>query len=186
MVYMLLGNGFEEIEAIAPLDILRRAGIDVSTVSLTGDLPVRGGHDIAVEADITLDKVDFAPLEMLVLPGGGGGVASIKKTPAAMELIRRATEADKLLAAICAAPSLPAALNLVSGRQVACHPSVYDEVAAAGGILQPELPVVRDNNLITGKAAGASLDFGLELVAALRGKEAAEEIRKSLYYSIIP
>jgi len=184
MVYMLLGDGFEEIEAVAPLDILRRAGIDVSTVSLSGDLRVRGGHGVVVEADITLEQVDFDSLEMLVLPGGGGGVESMKRSPAAMDLIRRTMEADMPLAAICAAPSLLAVLNLIDGRRITCHPTVYDEVGAAGGKLQPELPAARDNNLITGKAAGASFDFGFELVALLRGREDAEEIRRSMYYSI--
>ena len=183
MVYMLLGNGFEEIEAVAPLDLLRRADIGVSTVSLTSDLQVRGGHGVTVQADITLDEVDFASLEMLVLPGGGGGVDSIARTPGAMDLVRRTMEAGKPLGAICAAPSLLAALDLMDGRRVTCHPAVYSKVEAGGGILQIELPVARDDNLITGKAAGASLDFGLELVAALRGREASEEMRRTIMYS---
>ena len=181
MVYMLLGEGFEEIEAIAPLDILRRAGIDSATVSLTSDLQVRGGHDIVIQADTTLSQVDFEALEMLVLPGGLGGVNSIEKTPAAMELISRTWEAKKMLAAICAAPTLLAKLNILDGIRVVCYPSVSGDIETAGGKLQPELSVTRDENLITGKAAGASIDFGLELVAMMRGKEASEQIRRAVH-----
>jgi 4-methyl-5(b-hydroxyethyl)-thiazole monophosphate biosynthesis len=180
MVYVFLGEGFEEIEAIAPLDILRRAGIKAVTVSMTSDHLVQGGHGLAVNADILLEQIDFESLEMLVLPGGGGGVASIAKTPAAMDLILRTWKADKMIGAICAAPSLLAALNVLDGKRVVCYPTVSAEVGAAGGKLQPELSVVVDNNLITGIAAGASIEFGLELVAALKGREASEETRRAL------
>jgi len=179
---MLLAEGFEEIEAIAPLDLLRRVDIEVSTVSLTDDLPVRGGHEIVVQADTTLDKVDFAALEMLILPGGVGGVESIAGSPAAMDLILRVRKAGKKLAAICAAPTLLAKLDILSGIAVVCHPSVSDKIMAADGDFQPELSVVNDNDLITGKAAGTSIDFGLELVAALRGRETADKLRDAIYY----
>ena len=182
MVYLLLGDGFEEIEAIAPLDLLRRADIGAVTVSLTNDLLVRGGHGIIVQADMTLEQINFKSLEMLVLPGGGGGVASIANTPAAMDLIKRTWDEGKMLAAICAAPSLLATLNILGGKRIACHPTVYDTVEAAGGKLQLELPTTNEHNLITGKAAGTSIEFGLELIAALRGHEASEEMRRAIYY----
>jgi 4-methyl-5(b-hydroxyethyl)-thiazole monophosphate biosynthesis len=182
MVYMLLADGFEEIETIAPLDILRRADIDVSTVSLTDDLLVQGGHGIIVKADMTLAQVDYATLEMLVLPGGGGGVPVIAKTPDAMDLIKRVCEDGKMLAAICAAPSLLAALGFLNGRRVVCYPTLSDVIKAAGGNFQHELSVACDGNLITGKAAGASIDFGLALVAALRGNDVSEQVRCAIYY----
>jgi len=183
MVYVLLGEGFEEIEAIAPLDILRRADIEVATVSLTDNLLVTGGHGIAVQADIRLEQMDaksFESMDMLVLPGGGGGVASIANNPAAMDLVKRAWEAGKMLAAICAAPSLLASLDILDGRQVVCHPTVADVVGASGGKIQPDLSVACDHNLITGKAAGASLEFGLELVAALRGREVSNKLHRAI------
>ena len=182
MVYMLLGGGFEEVEAVAPVDILRRADIEALTVSLTEDLLVRGGHGIAVQADITLDEVVFEDIEMLVLPGGGGGVESIASSPAAMDLILRVWNAGIKLAAICAAPSLLARLDILKGLTVVCHPVVYEEVIAAGGNLRSELSVVTDGNLTTGKAAGTAIDFGLELVAVLRGREAADKMRNTLIY----
>jgi len=182
MVYVLFGEGFEEIEAVAPLKLLRRADIKVAAVSITRDLLVRGGHGLAIRTDITLEQVDFEALEMLVLPGGGGGVASIEASPAAMNLIRLTWEAHKLVAAICAAPSLLAELNVLNGKRIVCHPTVADKVEAAGGELQPGLKVVRDDNLITGMAAGASIEFGLELVAALRSRAVAEEMRCGIFY----
>jgi len=180
MVYMLLADGFEEIEAIAPLDILRRAEIEAGTVSLTSDLYVRGGHDIIVKADIALEQIDFASMEVLVLPGGGVGVDTISGNPEAMDLIMQTWIAGKKIAAICAAPALLATLNILDGRDVICHPSVTDEVAAAGGKVQEGHMVVFDHNLVTGIAAGASIDFGLGLVSALRGKEASELLRGKL------
>jgi len=182
MVYILLGGGFEEVEAVAPADILRRADIDVLTVSLTNDLLVQGGHGIAVQADITLDEVVFEDLEMLVLPGGGGGVESIAGSTAAMDLILRVWNAKKKLAALCAAPAILAKLDILNGLAVVSHPVVYEQVKAAGGNLQPGLPVVTDGNLTTGKAAGTAIDFGLELVAVLRGCEAADKMRNAIFY----
>jgi len=136
-----------------------------------------------VKADMSLEQVGFDSLEMLVLPGGGVGVVSIADSPAAMDLIKRAWDAGKLVAAICAAPSLLAELRVLDGKRIVCYPSVYDKVAAAGGDIQHGLAVVRDDNLITGIAAGASIVFGLELVAVLRGREASEEVRRSIFYN---
>ena len=180
MVYMLLAEGFEETEAIAPLDILRRAGIEVSTVSLTSDLLVAGGQGITVKADITLGQIDFDAMEMLILPGGGGGVRTMADTPAVMDLIARSWKEDKKIAAICAAPSLLAKLGLLDGWSVVCHPSVSDAVSAVGGMLQPGVPATRDRKLVTGKAAGYAIDFGIELVAFLQDREKAEKLRHAV------
>jgi len=181
MVYILLGEGFEEIEAIAPLDILRRAEVEVTTVSLTDELNVNGGHDIMVKADIALEQVDFDKLDLLVLPGGLGGVKSIGESPAAMDLVKKTWSAKKKLAAICAAPTLLAKLDLLKGLSVTCYPTVKDVIEEAGGRFRSD-SVVRDGNLVTGQAAGASIEFGLELVAVLRDRETSESLRNSLVY----
>jgi len=180
MVYVLLAEGFEEIEAITPVDLLRRVNVDVQTVSLTNDLAVNGGHDIRVKADITLDEVDFETLEMLVLPGGLGGVKSISNNPQAMDLIQRVWKAEKMLAAICAAPTLLAKLDIIKGLSVVCHPSVSNEIMNAGGRLLHNKHVASDENLITGKSAGSSVDFALELVAIMRDRDTAEQIRHAI------
>jgi len=180
MVYVLLGEGFEEIEAITPIDLLRRVDVEVKSVSLTDNLLVQGGHDIVVTADITLRQIDFEALEMLILPGGLGGVASISSTPAAMELILKVWEAEKTLAAICAAPTLLAKLDIIRGLSVVCHPSVGGEIMNAGGRLLHNKQVVSDGNLITGKAAGSSTEFALELIAIMCGSEISEQIRRAI------
>jgi len=180
MVYILLAEGFEEMEALAPIDLLRRVDIDVALVSLTEDLIVKGGHNISVKADITLEQIDFEALEMLVIPGGLGGVNTIADTPAAMELIQKVWNAEKKLAAICAAPKLLAQLDLINGISVVCHPSVNNEVMNAGGRVLFNKQATRDRNLITGKAAGSSIEFALELVAAMRNRETSDKLRHAL------
>jgi 4-methyl-5(b-hydroxyethyl)-thiazole monophosphate biosynthesis len=180
MVYVLLAEGFEELEALAPVDLLRRVDIDVETVSLTDDLMVQGGHNISVKADITLEQVDFDSMEMLVLPGGLGGVNTIANTPAAMELIQKVLNAEKKLAAICAAPKLLAELGILNGMSVVCHPSVNNIVMNAGGRVLFNKQATCDKNLITGKAAGSSIEFALELVVAMRDREAADKLRHAL------
>jgi len=177
MVYVLLATGFEEIEALAPVDLLRRVDVEVMTVSLTEDLMVLGGHDIYVKADITLEQVDFDALEMLVLPGGLGGVTTIEENPVAMDLILKVWKAEKKLAAICAAPKLLAHLGIINGMSVVCHPSVNNEIMNAGGRLLHNKQATCDRNLITGKAAGSSIEFALEIVAAMRDHETSEKLR---------
>ena len=109
MVYMLLGTGFEETEAIAPLDLLRRAGVEVMTVGVNGKI-VYGSHNIGIEADITLDQMDLSDMEMIILPGGLGGVASIRGSEEAMNAIKFAADNGKFTAAICAGPTVLADL----------------------------------------------------------------------------
>ncbi|MCL2663263.1 MAG: DJ-1/PfpI family protein [Oscillospiraceae bacterium] len=180
MVYILLAEGFEEIEALAPVDLLRRVDVDVATVSLTDDLIVLGGHGIKVMADITLEQVDVEALEMLVLPGGLGGVNTIADAPAAMELIQKIWSAGKKLAAICAAPKLLAGLGIIAGMSVVCHPSVNNEIMNAGGRVLFNKQATCDQNLITGKAAGSSIEFALELVAVMRDRETSDRLRHAL------
>ena len=180
MVYVLLGKGFEEIEAVTAVDILRRAKVDVNMVSLTTELFVQGSNGITVNADITLEQVDFESMEMLVLPGGLGGVSAIGDTSAAMDLIQRAWHADISVAAICAAPTLLARLDLIKGMSVVCYPTMSDVVTKAGANYQHDKLAIRDGKLTTGKSAGASAEFALELVAALRDKETAATIRNAI------
>ena len=180
MVYILLGKGFEEIEALTTIDLLRRVDIKISSVSLTDDLMVEGGHGIHVKADITFDKIDFDELEMLVIPGGLGGVKSIGDKPAAMDLILSVRNVRKRLAAICAAPALLAKLDILKGLSVVCHPSVNNEILLAGARLLHNKQTANDQNLITGKAAGSSQEFALEIIAELLDRETSEKLRFTL------
>ena len=176
MVYILLGTGFEEVEAITPIDLLRRAGISVLTVGLNGK-NITGGHGITVEADITVDEMDLTDLQMVVLPGGLGGVASIRGCESAMNAIRFAYENNKLLGAICAGPTVLGDLGITNDKNCVCYPGCEDGMGSAR-ILQEA--AVRDGNLITGTSAGCATAFALKLIEALLGEAEAAAVAKQI------
>ncbi len=176
MVYVLLGTGFEETEAIAPIDLLRRAGADVLTVGINGKL-VYGGHGIGVEADITLDQMDLTNLDMIVLPGGLGGVRSILASQEALDAVRFAHENGKFVAAICAGPTILAKLGITDGKDAVCYPGCEEDMGSARMITAP---CVRSGNVITGTSAGCAVPFGLMLVAALKGQAEADRIARQI------
>ena len=177
MVYMLLGNGFEETEAIAPLDLLRRAGVQVQTVGVNGKI-IYGSHNIGVAADITLEEMDLAAMDMIVLPGGLGGVTSVRASEKAMEALRWAWDNEKYVAAICAGPTVLADLGITTGMNATCYPGCESGMGSA--FVDAEAACVRDERLITGASAGCAIPFGLMLVEALKGTEAAEAIAKQI------
>ena len=177
MVYMLLGTGFEETEAIAPLDLLRRAGIPTLTVGINGKA-VTGGHGIVMEADLQIGEMDLTNMDMIILPGGLGGVASICGSQAAMDAIAFAASNNKFTAAICAGPTILAHLGITDGKQVTCYPGCEKDMGAA--IVAPNVPCIRDGKVITGTSAGCAVDFGLALIAALKGQAAADAIAEQI------
>lgn len=177
MVYMLLGTGFEETEAIAPLDLMRRAGIEVLTVGINGKT-VYGGHGIGIEADISIEQMDLTNLEMIVLPGGLGGVASIRASKEAMDAISFAQENGKYTAAICAGPTVLADLGITNGKKATCYPGCESAMGSASIIA--DAPCVQDGTLITGASAGCSTAFGLALIRALKGQAAADAIAQQI------
>ena len=172
MVYVLLGTGFEEMEALAPIDLLRRAGIGVITVGLNGQT-VFGGHNVGFRTDITIEEMDLTQLEMIVLPGGLGGVASIRNCPQAMEAVEFAYKNGKFVAAICAAPTILASLHITDGIPAVCYPGCEDQM---GDALMVEKACVRHGQVITAASAGCAIPFALELIRALRGDEVAQQI----------
>ena len=176
MVYMLLGTGFEETEAIAPLDLLRRAGVEVTTVGLNGKT-IYGGHGIGVVADIEINELNLSDLEMVILPGGLGGVASIRGCQAAMDAVRYAYENGKYTAAICAGPTVLADLEIVDGKNATCYPGCEGQMGTAN-VLQTA--AVTDGKLITGASAGCAIAFGLALIAALKGQEESDRIAQQI------
>ena len=176
MVYMLLGTGFEETEAIAPLDLLRRAGIEVMTVGINGKT-VYGSHGIGIEADLELGQMDLTNLEMIILPGGLGGVASIKASEAALDAVRFAWENGRYVAAICAGPTVLAQLGITDGKKATCFPGCAEQMGNAVLLTQA---AVTDGTVITGTSAGCAIPFGLALIAALKGQEAADAIEKQI------
>ena len=178
MVYILLGTGFEEIEALTPCDLLRRAGVEVALVGVNGR-EITGSHRIVVKADLLLRDVSLDELEMLVLPGGLRGVQSLLASEEALELIRAAWAAEKHVAAICAAPTILAKLGLLDGIPATCYPGKEPEMGKAE---TKGLPLVLHDNLITARAAGSSVDFALALIQELKGPEEAQRIAKQIVY----
>ena len=177
MVYMLLGTGFEETEAIAPLDLLRRAGIEVLTVGINGKT-VYGGHGIGIEADITVGEMDLTAMEMIVLPGGLGGVASVRACPEAMEALSFAWNNGKYVAAICAGPTVLADLHITDNKNATCYPGC--EMQMGGANMVAHAAAVTDGKLITGTSAGCAIPFGLALIAALKGHETADAVAQQI------
>jgi 4-methyl-5(b-hydroxyethyl)-thiazole monophosphate biosynthesis len=171
MVYILLADGFEEAEAIVPADLLRRAGVQVALVGVTG-AQVTGAHGIAVACDLELPQAKDEP-ELVMLPGGLGGVENLGASPAAMDLVRRTAQAGRYVAAICAAPSLLGKLGLLKGRKAVCYPGMEETMGADA---QKGCSVVTDGKFITGEGPGAAFDFGLKLVETLKGATAVAQV----------
>ena len=173
MVYVLLGTGFEEIEALAPVDLLRRAGVEVKTVGLNGKV-VYGSHAIGVEADMTIEELDVRDAEMVVLPGGLGGVASIRGCEPALNAVKTAADMGKYVAAICAGPTVLADLGLLTGVQATCYPGQIPNMKDA--LVVDNAACVTDGKVITGTSAGTAVPFSLALIEALKGADTARAI----------
>ena len=176
MVYMFLGTGFEETEAIAPLDLLRRAGVEVKTVGLNGSV-ITGSHGIPVASDMEIAELDISDAQMVILPGGLGGVASIRACDKAMNAVRTAWEQGKFCAAICAGPTVLADLGITEGRKATCYPGCE---GGMGNAVMVNAAAVRDGKLITGTSAGCAVPFGLALIEALKGREEADRIANQI------
>lgn len=178
MIVILLGEGFEEIEAIAPFDLLKRAGCDVRFAGV-GSTEIIGSHGVRVTAELTADAVCAEDIEMIVLPGGLRGVQSLSESTAAMSLTRKVWENGGYAAAICAAPTLLAKLGISDGMTATCYPGMEDRMGKAK---MKKRSVVKDGRLITGRAAGSAVEFGLALVDALKGKSTADKIASGIVY----
>ena len=179
MVYIILGTGFEEIEAIAPGDILRRAQIPMQYVGVGGRM-VTGAHNIAVQADITVEEMDLTDMDMLVLPGGSGGVASMEADDRVMEALRFALDNDIFVSAICAAPTILGKRGWLDGRHAVCYPGMEDQMGNA--VMHPDQETVVDGKIITGRAPGAAIAFGLTLAGMLPGAFTPDEVSGYMVY----
>ena len=171
---MFLANGFEEVEALAPLDLLRRAEVEIKTVGIGGKTVV-GAHGIPVIADIT-DGEFFGDFDMIILPGGMPGTLNLDGSAAVHSAIKSAVENDKYIAAICAAPMILGKLGLLSGKEAICYPGFEKELI---GATLSDKTVASDGRIITAKGMGVAVEFGLLLVGILKGGEVAEKLRKS-------
>lgn len=178
-VCVFLADGFEEIEGLTVVDILRRAGVETETVSVMGRKQINGSHGIIVEADKVFEEADIAGADMLVLPGGMPGTLNLKAHEGLRKQILSFNSQGKYLAAICAAPTVLSELGLLKEKKACAYPS-FEEELDCGEVLK--VPTVTDGNITTGRGMGAAIPFALRLTAILCGDEKAEEIRKSVVY----
>ena len=176
MVYLFLADGFEIIEALSPVDMMRRAGIEVKTVGVTGAV-VESSCKVKVTADILPEDVDIDSAQAVVIPGGMPGVTNLEKSDFVKSSVHKAAENNKLVCAICAGPSLLGKLGLLNGKKAIAYPGF--EQYLEGAEISSDY-VVKDGNFITARGAGVSVDFGPEIVAALKGREASDKVRTSI------
>jgi len=176
---LFLAPGFEEIEAISTIDILRRAGLSVSSVSITGDLKVIGAHGISIEADILYPDVDFNDADMLILPGGMPGTKNLNVHEGLKAALIGFAKAEKPLAAICAAPMILGQLGILEGKEATCYPG--NEQHLKGAKLSKR-KVVQAGNIITACGPGVANEFALQIVVYFLGQEKAQEVSKALLF----
>lgn len=176
---LFLADGYEEIEALAVVDIFRRAGITLDMVSISDELLTNGSHGIQVMADILLKEVTFDEYDMLILPGGLKGMQNLEACTPLMMQIDKFYENDKYIAAICASPSIFGRRGILEGRQATAYPGFEGELKGATVV---DAGAVRTGHVITGRSMGSAIEFALLLVETLLGKEKAEEIAKQIVY----
>lgn len=173
-MYLFLAEGFEEIEALAPVDVMRRAGLRVVMVSVTDNLVVQGAHGIPVVADALFSELDYADAALLFLPGGLPGATNLEAHEALGKLLVQKASEEVVVSAICAAPLVLGGLGLLEGKKATCYPGFEQELTNA---IVTSSGVVRDGNIITASGAGVAVDFALELVRYLVSDEMADSIR---------
>lgn len=179
-IYVFLANGFEEIEAIAPIDVFRRAELKVTTVSVTGDQLVEGAHGIAIAADCLFEDLRFEGDFLLFLPGGMPGTLNLEAHEGLKSLLRQQAERGQKIAAICAAPSILGKMGMLKGKEAICYPGF--ESYLDGATVSAE-SVVKAGAVFTAKGPGVAIDFALRLVEDLRGKEVATQVAAGMIYN---
>lgn len=175
--FLFLADGFEEIEAITPIDILRRAGIDVETISISTKKEVIGAHEITLLADSLFTDTDFSVCDLLILPGGMPGTKNLDAHQGLKSLLSKHYEQGKLIAAICAAPSILGGMGILNGKEAICYPGF--EQTLTGANLSKNC-VVKSGKIITAKGAGVALEFSLMIVEELKGLNLADEIASTV------
>lgn len=179
-ICIFFGEGYEEIEALTVVDILRRAAIPVKMVSITEEREVTSSHQVTVKMDCLLSEVDFDKVEMIVLPGGMPGTKNLEACEELMEQTDVFAAQGKLVAAICAAPSILGHRGILKGKKACSYPTFESHLEGAQVLQQP---AVTDGNIITGRGMGAAIPFGLAILEKLQGKEAAVKMAETIVYN---
>jgi len=178
-VCVFLADGFEEIEGLTVVDILRRAGVDTQMVSITEKRMVTGSHAISVQADICLREADFSATELLVLPGGMPGTLHLGECQMLTELLVQFSESGKKVAAICAAPSVLGDLGILKGKKAVCYPGFEKRLSGAEVVYDK---VAEDGNVTTSRGMGTAIPFALSLVSQLVSEKKAQELKNGIIY----
>lgn len=178
-VYAFLAEGMEEVECLAAADVMARAGIKVTLVSITGKKKVKGSHGFKMKADVLLEDADLSRADVLFLPGGMPGTKHLGECKPLCEALVKANEEGKRLAAICAAPSVLGELGLLKGKKATCYPGWESKLT---GAVLTGAGVVTDGNITTARGLGYALDLGLELVSLLVNETAAQQIKSAIQY----
>ncbi|MDE6907833.1 MAG: DJ-1/PfpI family protein [Lachnospiraceae bacterium] len=178
-VYVFLAEGFEEIEALTVVDLLRRAELSVKMAGISGAGRVTGSHGICVEADISIDEVSLEETAMLVLPGGMPGTKHLGACEKLTALLKKADEQKIRIGAICAAPSVLGDLGLLNGKKAVCYPGFEERLAGAEVLREP---VVTDGHITTGRGMGAAIPFGLEMISCLKSEEESGRIGEAIIF----
>ena len=182
---VFIADGSEEVEAITPVDLLRRAKVDVDVVSIMPALEIEASRNVKITADKLIGEISFDDYDLLVLPGGVRGTNNINACEELKKQIKRFNDQGKGIAAICAAPTVFAGMGLLDGKKSTCNPGFWEELRSKGADLVEDSKVVISGNIITSQAMGTSVDFGLALVSYLCGEEAQEELRKNIRFGAI-
>jgi 4-methyl-5(b-hydroxyethyl)-thiazole monophosphate biosynthesis len=177
MVYLFLAEGFEEIEALCPVDMLKRANIPVTTVSVGDSIEVTGAHGICVKADITYAETDLADADMLVLPGGMPGTLNLWACDALVSAVKIFAQSGGLVAAICAAPLILGRAGLLEGKEATCYPGFEDELK---GATVSDKKVAVSDNIITAAGMGVAIDFSCALIDAIKGEGESAPIKAAI------
>lgn len=179
---MLFADGYEEVEALMTADLLRRGGVDLKLVSITDQMEVTGSHKITVMMDLTLGEIDLDEMDAVILPGGMPGTTNLKKNYVVREVLKQMNDAGKIVAAICAAPSVLGFCGILEGRKATCYPGYEDQLKGAEFV--DEMAVI-DENIITSRGLGTSMEFGFALIKQLVSEEKAEEIRRQIVFKYL-
>ncbi len=177
MVYLFLGTGFEEVEAIATIDVLRRAEVELTTVSVMQERSVEGAHGVRIEADKMFDEVDFSKSEMLILPGGMPGTLNLGAHEGLLSLLREQNKKGGWIAAICAAPSVLGKMHLLRNHQAVCYPGFEDQLYEA---FVSKDRVMVSGNIVTSRGPGCTIEFALQLATVLKGEDVAKAVAEGM------
>ncbi len=178
-VFAFLAEGLEEVECLAVVDVLRRANIDVTLVSMTGERQVTGSHNISIVTDALYDEVNPEEADLLFLPGGMPGTSNLKAHQGLAKDLEEANRQGRRIAAICAAPSVLGGMGLLKGKTATCYPGYEDQLEGASC---SQSGVITDGNITTARGLGYALDLGIELVRLFSGSEHACAVKRAIQY----